>query len=258
MIQHYGSRRKVFLLLNLFVLLTGISCYAQNIIAIETFGSRVAGSSCDEGTLANGFVSTFGTGGSWVVTPINAQQPFANEWWISSTESGEPEGACSGTSCISSASVVDRTLHIGSVPNSPNASVCVFGDCGAIYDPGQVQGQVSTDKRAESPEVDLSTDTGVYVTFLYLLGGQPGFDYGKVEWYNGISWLPLTDPVITATCGGVVPGRDIPNIFLLQQIISLILKLVLNGSIMMMPAEYLHLLLQSTALYYLQFREILL
>ena len=122
--------------------------FAQVPDFVETFGNTPPGA-CDQGNLANGFVTL---NGAWTVTSVGINDSAANEWYISATEPGLSAGSCAVPGCFITAVYDDRTLHIGNVFNSPNAiTICPTGDCGAIYDPGGFQTAVMTNKRVESP-----------------------------------------------------------------------------------------------------------
>ncbi|MBP6334605.1 MAG: gliding motility-associated C-terminal domain-containing protein [Bacteroidia bacterium] len=167
---------------------------------IENFGNTSG--TCDQGTIANNFVTANGT---WVVTSIGAQDVFANEWYISSTEPGLSPGSCSIQGCHVNSSLTDRTLHVGNVPGSPNAmTLCSTGDCGAVYDPGGFQLVVLTDKRAESPVIDCSGQAGIFLSFDYFEYGDDAIniDNTLIEFWDGAIWVNISDPPRTnPVCG---------------------------------------------------------
>ncbi|MFM7218509.1 MAG: PKD domain-containing protein [Bacteroidota bacterium] len=165
----------------------------------ESFG--VSSGTCDQGTTAALFASS---NGIWNVTSNGTQAPYANNWYISSTECGQPNGICSnpnGGCIIDPLNNTNRTLHVGSVAGSPNPSLCASGDCGAIYDPGGFQNpSVATDRRAESPIINCTGKTNVQLSFLYILGGIANDDYGTVDYFDGTSWQTIDVPVVTFAC----------------------------------------------------------
>jgi gliding motility-associated-like protein len=166
----------------------------------ETFGTTAG--ACDQGQLANN-VST--VNGIWRVQDIGPQDIFANEWYISSTEPGLSSGSCSTPGCHVNTAMNNRTLHVGNVAGSPNSlTLCATGDCGAVYDPGGFQFEVATDKRAESPIIDCSGQTGITLTFDYFEYGDDAvqIDNTKIEYWNGAIWTLIADPPRTSqSCG---------------------------------------------------------
>ena len=174
----------------------------------ETFG---VGTTCtfNQGTLANGFNSSNGTWG--INTSLGTNDGFANVWYVSQTEAGRLPTVC-GVSCLDSAQLTDRTLHIGAAQNSPTYGViCPTGDCGAIYDPGLHTGVhpnlVRTNVRAESPIISTVGKTGVILQFDYIFHGNTN-DSFYVWVFDGAVWTNLGVPAPTATCS--VPGVPPP------------------------------------------------
>ena len=175
----------------------------------EDFGST--GGACDQGNPANNTVTSNGV---WLVTPVGAQDVFANEWYISATEPGLNPGDCSTPGCQVNSSLSNRTLHVGNVPGSPNAAtLCSTGDCGAVYDPGGFQIEVLTDKRAESPPIDCSGQTGITLSFDYLEYGDDfiNADNTLIEIWDGVSWILVADPPRTSQACG--PGYGLWTTF---------------------------------------------
>ena len=70
-------------------------------------------------TLANNQLTSVGT---WVVTATGTNDAEANVWYISSTEAGMGAGNCS-SSCLSTSTLNNQTLHIGNVAASPSAFI---------------------------------------------------------------------------------------------------------------------------------------
>ncbi len=173
-------------------------------IFVETFGNTAPGI-CDQGTFANGFVTSNGT---WIVTSTGNNDSAANEWYISATEPGLSINACATPGCYLNSAFTKRTLHVGNVPNSPNAlTICLTGDCGAIYDAGGFQTAVETNKRVESPSFLMTGQTTNLLVFNYIeLADDLPLDEDKVELYffDGNAWSPavLADPPVTTVCGG--------------------------------------------------------
>jgi gliding motility-associated-like protein len=181
-----------------------VNCLGQSPFWIETFGNAFG---CDQGTLANGWV---GANGTWTVSvpPGGINDTAANEWYISATEPGLALGNCAVQGCDLSASITDRSLHVGNVFNSPNATSpsinCPTGDCGAVYDMGGFQIAVETNKRAESPVINCTGFSNISLVFNYLENGDSFNDDNTLVEYSpdgGTTWLNIDDPVRTPTCG---------------------------------------------------------
>lgn len=176
---------------------------AQTIVFIETFGNTAPGI-CDQGTLANGFVTP---NGNWTVTNIGVNDSAANEWYISATEPGLPVNSCAVPGCHSNVIYTNRTLHVGNVSNSPNALtgiICPTGDCGAVYDPGGFQNAVETNKRVESPSFSMPGQSSNLLEFNYIEYADTPIDSDNVlvYFYDGSSWSSaIADPPRTTSCG---------------------------------------------------------
>ncbi len=176
---------------------------AQTLVFLETFGNTAPGA-CDQGTLANGFVTS---NGMWTVTSLGVNDSAANEWYISATEPGKAVGSCASAGCHANSGITDRTLHIGNVPNSPNAGLlCPFptGDCGAIYDAGGFQNAVQTNKRAESPFFSLPSQGAniLYMNYLELADTPDSSDKVELYFFDGTSWsAPLPGHPRSIQCG---------------------------------------------------------
>lgn len=198
---------KQYLLTIRTLLLAGLLIFGKNSTEVnaqafwtETFDNTVG--PCDQGNPANNTVTTNGV---WEVTDIGVQDIYANVWYISSTEPGLPVGSCSTPGCHTNASLVNRTLHIGNVPGSPNAlTLCATGDCGAVYDPGGFQLEVASEKRAESPIINCSGQSDIILSFDYFEYGDDAanIDNTKIEFWDGALWTLLADPPRTSqSCG---------------------------------------------------------
>lgn len=175
---------------------------AQNVIWTETFGTNSG--TCDKGTSANNFNSPSSLG-VWHVTDIGTQGTFANTWYISATEPGRDSGQCSIQGCDSTISEGNRSLHVGNVAGSPlgtnSVLLCPDGDCGAMYDFGDWTGTVVTNKRAESPRINLLGYDSIRVYFNYLEKGDiNNSDNCIVEYYDGSTWSTLGDPARCNAC----------------------------------------------------------
>lgn len=168
--------------------------YCQTPIFVETFGNTSIGN-CDQGNVANGYVTSNGT---WTVTLLGVNDTAANWWYISATEPGLPVGSCATSGCHTNPVYTDRTLHIGNVPNSPNASIlCPTGDCGAVYDAGGFQTAVQTNARVESPAFTMAGQMTHLLVFNYIenADGSLNIDNVLVEFFDGSTWVPsIADP----------------------------------------------------------------
>ncbi len=162
----------------------------------ETFGAT----SCGQANVATIGVPT-ASNGAWAITLTGANDPDANQWFISATEHGNAVGSC-GTGCTSGN---NRTLHIGNVSTSPAAAfVCPTGDCGAAYDAGFGLGDVASDRRVESPVINCTGKVNITLSFKYMLEGDPGNDFAELFYFNGATWsnLGLMAPTANAACAG--------------------------------------------------------
>ena len=190
------------LLAPVFFLFLSLPSHAQQLVWFEDFGINSTGS-CDRGRLANGSVTA---NGAWTVVDLGPQDPFANQWYMSSTEVGVPTGSCAGTGCASgNPAFVDRTLHVGSVLGAPNAVLCPSLDCGAVYDPGDAFNSVATDRRVESPTINCSLRSNLVLAFKYVEQGEAnGNDNAVVDYFDGTVWTTIFDTPQTpldGTCG---------------------------------------------------------
>ena len=161
---------------------------------VETFGNTAAGS-CDQGTLANGFVSTNGT---WTVTAVGPEGPTPNQWYISATEPGRAAGDCSTQGCYINPQYTDRTLHVGNLASSPNAGTLSIGrlwvrftmqaDFNLLpYKPIQEQ---SLRQWVGGPRWNYS----LFLIFSKMRMIQQGNDDVSVEYFDGTTWTTIADP----------------------------------------------------------------
>jgi gliding motility-associated-like protein len=177
-----------------------IALFLSGTSVAQVFWTESFGAGCNQANVANVGVPT-ASNGAWVIANTGANDPDANQWFVSAEENGNAIGAC-GSGCGA-----NRTLHIGNVSTSPAAAfVCPTGDCGAAYDAGFGTNNVGTDKRAESPIINCTGHTNISVGFKYLTEGDPGFDYAELFYFNGATWanlglLPITNNGICAGQG---------------------------------------------------------
>ena len=162
-----------------------IVSFGQTVLWSEDFGTPPAGTS------ANGFDSG---NGAWTVTNTGANGADANEWYVSGEECGNAAGAC-GSVCSGG----DASLHLG----SPSG---VTGDLGASYLAGGGGFFfVETDKRVESPVIDLTGETGMTLNFNYLesfvgAAGYDPLDDATLWYFDGAVWTQL-DPLAVTPAG---------------------------------------------------------
>lgn len=180
----------------LICVLCSLALKSQTVFWGETWG---VGTTCtfNQGTLANGFNSSNGV---WSTnSTLGTNDAFANVWYVSQTEGGQPLNSCSA-GCFDTATIVNRTLHIGAAQNSPTYGViCPTGDCEAIFDPGFGLNQVRTNVRTESPVISTIGKTGIILQFDYIFRGSKG-DTLHVWAFNGAVWINLGVPPATTTC----------------------------------------------------------
>jgi len=170
-------------------LLTCSQLTAQTVIWTENFTNG-----CAADCPANGFV---GVNGAWTVTNTGANGADANEWYVSGQECGNNAGAC-GSVC----GATDASLHLSSGPS-------LLGDQGAAYAAGGLGFFfVETDKRAESPTIDLTGESTITLNFNYIdnyvgnVAADP-MDVGDVWYFDGVSWSLLNN--LATTPAGCAP-----------------------------------------------------
>ncbi|MFN8117870.1 MAG: gliding motility-associated C-terminal domain-containing protein [Bacteroidia bacterium] len=166
--------------------------------SVSIFWTENFGVGCSQNQTANGFNPS--VNGAWAVTNTGLNDPSANQWYISATESGMGVGNC-GDGCLG-AGTTNRTLHVGNVPTSPAAFIfCPSGDCGAAYDTGIGANNVAADKRAESPTINCSGQSNITLSFNYIEGGQTTLDDATLWYFDGSVWSQIDNMPKTATCG---------------------------------------------------------
>lgn len=168
-----------------------ITTFSQQAFWTETFGTG-----CNSGQGAS--VVATPSNGAWAITSFSLpfmNGPDANEWFISSSEQGQPINICGGITCGGSN---NRTLHIGRHVLLPTPVI----DVGASYYGGPIS---YTNKRVETPVIDCSGKKFIQLSFTYILGGVPGNDFCDIEYSGdgGTTWNFLTTMGQTnnSTCG---------------------------------------------------------
>ena len=188
----------------------GNTAQAQMVVWAEEFENG-----CNTGCYATAY--TTGVNGIWTVGNVGAQGACPNQWFVSCRENGNAAGAC-GTDCTTN----NESLHIANeligACASPNGCIfCPAGDCGAAYDAGCPPALCAfcfcgclstlTNKRAESPIINLTGYTTITLTFKYMENGQGATDDFLVEYWNGAVWAALSNPPKTA--GGCAGGQGL-------------------------------------------------
>lgn len=123
--------------------------------------------------------------GDFIVSYIQASADTTHAWFISSRESFTSVGSC-GASCLTNATLIDRTLHI-STTNS-------IGDSGAVYNPDSAVSVL-----AYTPAVNCFGRYDLRVEFDYLMGGDTS-DKAYFVMTNDSSTSPfnaLQNPIFT-------------------------------------------------------------
>lgn len=156
------------------------------------FWTEEFGSGCNTGQLASSYS---GINGAWSITNTGNNEITANTFYVSAEENGQGAGVC-GAACGS-----NRTLHV---------STTYLGDLGAAYLETDALscsflGLCSaTDKRAESPVINCTGQSGITLSFNYMEFGEGTADNASLWYYDGATWSQLVDLSKTLCCGGVV------------------------------------------------------
>lgn len=156
---------------------------------VEDFGS---GTSCNDTQFATIYS---GTNGNWTMSQTGNNGVNSNEWYISAASSNAGAGTCD----LFCPSGNNNTLHIANVSGSPAAPLfCPNGDCSAAYDDSDIS--TETSKRIESPIINLTGINSAQMSFIYMMKGQAGYDFGRVWFYDGTNWVSDTIPPQTSGC----------------------------------------------------------
>jgi hypothetical protein len=169
-----------------------------------TFWTEAFSNSCSSGCLGSSYS---GSNGAWTETSTGTNGIGANKWFVSGAECGNSAGSC-GSVCGGT----DPSLHVGANQNSEcTCLICSdpAGDCGAAYDADAdgdciglctSSGNVTTNKRMESPVINCSGRTGITLGFNYIEGGDGTNDNATLWYYNGSTWAQLSDLAKTTLC----------------------------------------------------------
>ena len=179
------------------VILVAINFLAFLSSAQVTIWSEDFGTGCNQGQLASSYS---GTNGLWTINDTGLNETEANTWFVSATEAGLPSGSC-GDGCISNGTLINRSLHLG---NIAIPSLGLTADNGASYNAGGVCGLffcVATDRRVESPTINLSGQSNLTLNFNYMENGQTALDDASLWYFDGTDWSLLNTLAKTpATC----------------------------------------------------------
>lgn len=152
--------------------------------ATTPFWTETFENGCSSGCLANGFS---GVNGAWTESNTGYNGTLTNQWFVSSAECGNNSGNCSST-CSG-----DASLHVG----KNNGSTV---DEWATYDGSTFD--VTTNRRIESPVINCSGKSNILLSFNYLENGDAA-DNAMLWYFNGSSWLLLSDLAKTSKCSSV-------------------------------------------------------
>ena len=181
------SKLNTRLMACLAVLLVCANLHAQTYFWTETFSL----SSCNQGCL----LPYTGANGTWTWVSTGTNGPSANTWYLSYQEEGMGRLGCGSSGPPAS-------LHVGNVSTSPAAFFfCPTGDCGAAYDAGIGDGEVTANARATSPVINCTGQSTITLSFNYIMNGQTAKDLCTVYYFNGAIWALLASPAKTARCG---------------------------------------------------------
>lgn len=182
--QNY--RQSLFL-----ALLAAVFCVSQ--ASAQVFWTEDFGTACSQNNIAQGTITANGT---WTVDyTVGTNAPLSNDFFISATEAGMGAGNC-GDGCLANALLTSRSLHVGNEAGSPASGLwCPTGDCGAAYD-----ASVDAAMRAESPIASCAGQTGISVSFDYMMFGEAGADEGSLWYWDGATWTAIANPLPQTTC----------------------------------------------------------
>ena len=175
----------------LFILVTfflGGLLNAQTVIWTEDFQNG-----CAAACPGPGYV---GPNGAWTQTITGAEGADPNIWFVSCAENNTGVGNCSAP-CQATP---NQTMHISAALGN---FICP-NDCGAAYDAGGLCGILScpmTDKRIESPTINLTGRTNVSINFEFIEGGDGTNDNATLWYFDGATWAQIDDMPKSSTTG---------------------------------------------------------
>ncbi len=180
--------RFAFLLLSIAL---SVRASTQMVIWAEEFENQCV-QNCPAGTY-------IGVNGAWSTAALGTNGSCANKWFVSCQENGNPVGTC-GSGCGN-----NETLHIGNDATCTSPNSCFFcpsGDCGAAYDASCPPGVCAiccscqssqTDVRAQSPPINLTGWSNMFLRFHFIEGGVGTTDNAVLDYYDGTVWATLAD-----------------------------------------------------------------
>ena len=174
-----------------------ISILALSYSADAQFWSENFNNGCTNACPGVGYTSA---NGAWSQTVLGPEGADPNAWYVSCAEQNNGIGNCS-SGCTGGG---NASLHISASLGNP---ICP-NDCGAAYDAGGLCGLLScpqTNRRIESPTINCSGQTTIFMNYSFIHGGTPGTDFASIWYYSGSAWLNIgTVPqsAVTASCSG--------------------------------------------------------
>ncbi|MES2134452.1 MAG: gliding motility-associated C-terminal domain-containing protein [Bacteroidota bacterium] len=174
-----------------------ISILVLSYSADAQFWSENFNNGCTNACPGMGYTSVNGT---WTQTVLGPEGADPNAWYVSCAEQNNGIGNCS-SGCTGGG---NASLHVSASIGNP---ICP-NDCGAAYDAGGLCGILScpqTNRRIESPIINCSGQTTIFMNYSFIHGGTPGTDFASIWYYNGSAWLNIgTVPqsAVTASCSG--------------------------------------------------------
>jgi gliding motility-associated-like protein len=181
----------LFLLASIFI---GLNIHAQTVIWTENFQNGCA-AACPGGAYV-------GPNGAWTQTITGAEGADPNTWFVSCAENNTGVGNCSAPCQVTP----NQTMHISAKLGNPFCP----NDCGAAYDAGGACGFFfcpETNRRIESPTINLTGQTSVSINFEYIEGGDLTVDNATLWYFNGATWSQIDDMPKSSTAGCSGQGR---------------------------------------------------
>ncbi|MFN5878782.1 MAG: hypothetical protein ACK44B_07945, partial [Flavobacteriales bacterium] len=183
---------KLILLVNLVVF--SVLGMAQTTIWTETFSNG-----CTAACTGSSYT---GPNGAWDMTITGVEGADPNDWYVSCAENNTGIGNCSA-GCQA---VPNPTLHVSAAIGNPFCP----NDCGAAYDAGGFCGILTcpqTDRRIESPTINLAGQSNITLNFSYIETGQGINDNATIWYFDGLTWSLLIDEPATNNTGCSGQGR---------------------------------------------------
>ena len=145
----------------------------------EDFG--ISNAKGDKGNMASNYS---GSNGAWTLSYETENGKNANQWFVSSMETGMSVGSCNKNFNKATGSG-NNTLHIGKVSGRAlNAEENGMGDVGAYY---SISSNALTDVMAESPVINCTNKQSIRLSFDYFCGAKSGAVL-MVYYNDGSQW----------------------------------------------------------------------